>query len=344
MCKRIGYELYCEELFVVKHKTGYGCKSAIYFDLNTKIIKENCNFRIYYNKTDITHTVLDGGNEIILANWPNNKHIICTINNDIPVKIASHSYVLVKRSVLCNCSIEVDNHYLLESLAACYNKDSKLTMHFMINTTFANYLVMFPNFTESQQFPLIKNRTTFKQTLPISLNITSFDKTLLHAPTNLKDFIHSYTKNKEIFDLQERHETTMLDTNKNFFFNIHIVDIFMFISTVISLILTALIIYLLCKHNKIRVLIASLVLHQVKEADAISGESNSECTTLAYIGIILTILNLIIVKFLHYRKSRFCKGHRFSNAVTIMIFISEVQNYVLVNYVKQQVVFIYSKL
>ena len=30
--------------------------------------------------------------------------------------------------------------------------------------------------------------------------------------------------------------------------------------------------------------------------------------------------------FLHYRKSRFCKGHRFSNAVTIMIFISDVQN------------------
>ena len=32
--------------------------------------------------------------------------------------------------------------------------------------------------------------------------------------------------------------------------------------------------------------------------------------------------------FLHYRKSRFCKGHRFLNAVKIMIFISDVQNYV----------------
>ena len=28
---------------------------------------------------------LDGGNEIILANWPNDKHIICTINSDIPI-------------------------------------------------------------------------------------------------------------------------------------------------------------------------------------------------------------------------------------------------------------------
>ena len=90
-CKRIGYEFYCEELFVVKHKTIYSCESAIYFNLDTNIIKENCNFRFYYNKTDIIPTVLDGGNEIILANWPNNKYIIYTINNDILVKIPSHS-------------------------------------------------------------------------------------------------------------------------------------------------------------------------------------------------------------------------------------------------------------
>ena len=81
-------------------------------------------------------------------------------------------------------------------------------------------------------------------------------------------------------------------------------------------------------HKKIRALIASLVLHQVKEVGAISGGTNSKCTTLAYIGIILTILSLIIVMFLNYRKSIFCKGHRFLNAVTIMIFISDVQNYV----------------
>ena len=74
-CKRIGYEFYCEELFVVKHKTKYSCEHAIYFNLGTDI-KENCNFRFYYNKTDITPTVLDCGNEIILANWPNDKHIV----------------------------------------------------------------------------------------------------------------------------------------------------------------------------------------------------------------------------------------------------------------------------
>ena len=54
------------------------------------------------------HTVLKGGNEIILANWSDDKYIICTINNDIPIKIPSHPYILVNRSVLCNYGIEVE--------------------------------------------------------------------------------------------------------------------------------------------------------------------------------------------------------------------------------------------
>ena len=138
------------------------------------IIKENCDLRFYYNKTDIIPTVLDGGNKIALANWSSNKQIIYTTNNDIPVKILSHPYVLVNRSVLYNCGIEADNHDLLESLAACDNRNSKLTMYFLINTNFANYLDMFPNFTESLQVLIIRNRTTYKQILPINLNILGF--------------------------------------------------------------------------------------------------------------------------------------------------------------------------
>ena len=75
---------------------------------------------------DITPTVLDGGNKLILVNWPNDKHIICTINNDIPIEIPSHPYVLLNRSVLYNCSIEAENNFLLESLATYHNSNTKL--------------------------------------------------------------------------------------------------------------------------------------------------------------------------------------------------------------------------
>ena len=143
-CEMIGRKFYCEELFVVKHKSSYSCESAIYFNLTTDIIRDTCNFDFYYKKTNIMPTVLDGGNEIILANWPNNKHIVCNINNDIPVKIPSHPYVLVDRSILCNCGLEADDHHLLKSLAACNSKHMKLTMYFSINLAFTNYLDKLP--------------------------------------------------------------------------------------------------------------------------------------------------------------------------------------------------------
>ena len=139
-CKRISYKSYCKELFVVRHKTIHGCKSAIYLNLNTEIIKQNYDFLFYYNKTDIMPVVLDGGNEIILTNWPADKHIICSINNDIPIEIPSHPYILVNRTVLCNCRIEVENNFLLESLAACHDSRTKLVMYFTVNLAFIHYL------------------------------------------------------------------------------------------------------------------------------------------------------------------------------------------------------------
>ena len=104
----------------------------------------------------------------------------------------------------------------------------------------------------------------------------------------------------------------------------------MFASSIISLISTTLVIYLFCKHKHIRTLVASLILHKIKEIEANpnSEETNSRCGTLTYIGIILTVLSMVIVIFLHYRKSRLCKGYRFSNAIKIMLFISDIQNYV----------------
>ena len=95
MCKRIGYEYYCKELFVIKSKTRYSCTSTIYFNLESDVIRANCEFQYYYKKTDIKSTVLNGGFQIILANWPNYRKIMCSHNNNIPVNIPGHPYVLM---------------------------------------------------------------------------------------------------------------------------------------------------------------------------------------------------------------------------------------------------------
>ena len=63
-------------------------------------------------------SILDGGYEIVLANWPSFKRIVCSTHNNIPIEIPSHPYVLLNRTVLCNCIIEAESSFLLESIAA----------------------------------------------------------------------------------------------------------------------------------------------------------------------------------------------------------------------------------
>ena len=72
------------------------------------------------------------------------------------------------------------------------------------------------------------------------------------------------------------------------------------------------------------------MLYKAKEVEARTPTKidDSECGTLAYIGIALTLLSMTIVILLHYRKSKFCRGHRFPNIVKIVLFISDIQHYI----------------
>ena len=175
MCK-----YYCEELFVIKSKTGYSCTSAIYFNLESDVIRANCEFQYYYNKTDIKPTVLNGGFQIILANWPCYRKIMCSHNNNIPVNIPGHPYVLMNQSILCNCNIEAESNFLLESLAACKGPDAKtdLEMHFTVNLAFMNY---FKDILDNLGKHISLNRTTQEQILPKSLKTFEISPNLINA-------------------------------------------------------------------------------------------------------------------------------------------------------------------
>ena len=184
MCKRIRYKYYCEELFVIKSKTRYSCASAIYFNLESDVIKANSEFQYYYNKTNIKPTVLDGGFQIILANWPNYRKIMCSHNNNIPVNIPGHPYILMNQSILCNCDIEAESNFLLESLAACKGPNAKtdLEMHFTMNLAFMNN---FNDVLENLGKQILLNWTTQEQILPISLETFEISPNLINAPKTL---------------------------------------------------------------------------------------------------------------------------------------------------------------
>ena len=132
--------------------------------------------------------------------------------------------------------------------------------------------------------------------------------------------------------MNERHDTMDLTNNKNFFSNNYIVDVFLLVITVISLLVINLAIYLLYKHKKLRMLAASLALQQVREVGTVTTqeEVTTECKIQIYIilALTITIFGLVMFAVLHSRKLKLCRGCMFSNAVRIMLFILDVQYYV----------------
>ena len=161
----------------------------------TMTSKKICDFYYYHNKSDVTPSVLDGGRQIILANWPNYKRMICTYNyNNILVNIPSHPYVLLDRNILCNCDIEVESTFLLESLATCEEHEKPdLEMYFTVNLAFVDYL---EELNETITTPIHRNWTSVKQSLPVSLESFQLNSKLMHAPVMLRDFIEQYQENR----------------------------------------------------------------------------------------------------------------------------------------------------
>ena len=98
--------------------------------------------------------------------------MICNDNCNFPIKIPSHPYVLLKRTVLCNCGIEAENNFLLESTAACPGKQSVLTMYYTVNMEFMYY---FDSLTDNLETHISQNWTTQEQVFPISLQTSEFD-------------------------------------------------------------------------------------------------------------------------------------------------------------------------
>ena len=44
MCKQIRHTYYCEELFLIKHKTNHSCESAIFYNLTADVVYSVCQF------------------------------------------------------------------------------------------------------------------------------------------------------------------------------------------------------------------------------------------------------------------------------------------------------------
>ena len=109
------------------------------------------------------------------------------------------------------------------------------------------------------------------------------------------------------------------------------VDILIFTATLITLIITLIIIYMIYGQSKLKALVTNIAMQRIKAIEA-ADMSNMLCTCKMqwYIMGMLTIITLGMLYLVtnKLRKSSFFKGCLFSNNTKILLFISNTHSYV----------------
>ena len=137
MCKSIRHIYYCEELFVIKHKSKHSCVSAIFYNLGPATVTKNCKFDYYFNTT-VPPVILDGGRDVLLANFHGPRALKCSsVNGGLSKPAPEIVYAVVNREFLCDCQLDLEHASVLRQLSSCANSSSsKMHMKFTINLAF----------------------------------------------------------------------------------------------------------------------------------------------------------------------------------------------------------------
>ena len=207
-------------------------------------------------------------------------------------------------------------------------KQSDMTIYYTVNTAFMPYLDIFKEELELPSLEVNQNWTTQKQVLPISLQATPFDNKLLNAPGTLKGLVQQYKQKSQMLDKSQENKT------KNEFFDNIAIDIFLFIAAIISMSAVLAIIHIVCRHVKLKALLPGIAFQQAEAV--VAHQTEVHCTAQWYAIAALTMMTILLIVYicLSNQKCTIFKRRLYSNTVTIMLFFSDVKQYIPVKLCK----------
>ena len=141
---------------------------------------------------------------MLLANMLSPKGLVCSQDVHMAHPVPSYLYVLVNRSLLCNCHLESGFTYLLESLGFCA-PSQQLIMYFTINSAFSHFMSLFGlSENETTSTELIGNEHVFDIFLnnslpPLKLDNTSLSLAPLDPPKTLLKLFHTMNLRSKAF-------------------------------------------------------------------------------------------------------------------------------------------------
>ena len=195
---------------------------------------------------------------------------------------------------MCNCDIEAESNFLLESLATCEEHEKPdLEMYFTVKLAFVDYL---EQLNETITTPINKNCTSTRQPIPISLDSFQVSSKLMHMPIMLKDFIEHYQENRIT-------ATKWEDPKSKFrmFINSFLVDTLIFIAAILTVLLVLVILCVITGQSKLKALVTTMALQRIRAMEALDTNRQAQSCNSGLLKILM-ILNLVIVVLLLLRK------------------------------------------
>ena len=131
-------------------------------------------------------------------------------------------------------------------------------------------------------------------------------------------------------------DKTREDKPKDDFFDNIAIDIFLFSAAIISILTIVAIIHLMCRHSKLKALLTGIAFQPVNQAEAATKQAKEFCTAQWYMIAALTVLPILLIVYIYLsnQKCAMFKRRLYSNTVTIMLFFSDVKQYVPVKLCK----------
>ena len=357
MCKRVRHTYFCEELFLVKHKTKHSCESALFYDLPKDVLMQNCQVNYYYNTT-VQPSVLDGGSQIVLANMLPDKRLICSHAQGLATPLPTSQYALVSRDILCHCHVQAGLTYLLKSIATC-NISQVPVLHYQVNLAFWDYFHNLWNNT------LTRELTTVEPVFPLALEDFSKDPILPYykansttTPTTLHDLQiitqqkALFLKNrKKLFSDQQGGLTPKLPDfktkSKASFLFTAISHIYVFIGSTVGICLLIPQIIYLIKHRKLAGVVTTLTLYrppaveaypynrtqqmQLSVMDIPNNPSAKMICQDPWVSILMTIITVVGIVVYLYRTCKhmtLMRGHKFASICELYVILSNTTRYV----------------
>ena len=367
MCKKIRRTHYCEELFLVKHKTKHSCESAIFYNSTRDTILQNCEFKYFYNTT-VLPSVLDGGAQILLANMLNEKRLICSHDQGLARPLPTSSYALVSRDILCHCHLQVGLTYILKNIATC-NVTEHPTLEYTANLAFLDYFNTFWGNTSLSHIP--KAPTLEEVVLPVELEDYSSDPDYLiyggevhKNPTTLRELSQVNFKKQVFLDnrkklfsearagmdkIQPRLPETPLSPSKSSFLFTAIVHIYMFTGSTLGILWALPYVWYALKHRKLSALVGAMAMYKASPAEArpinFTATTADRLTALdipannvtklvchdpwvSFILALITVIGLIVYLYQNCKHLTLVKGYKFASICHIHLVLGNATRYV----------------